>query len=110
MKQPTKVLVRIRTENAAFDPWERETARILNKLAARIQDGAEPTGANDYNGNRVADVEYVMGETDDEPLAQAGRVIRDLLALSQPISPAELDAIEVRAREVLRRIESEVTL
>jgi hypothetical protein len=53
-----KVTISIDTENAAFDPWEMETARILRKIADSIEDGWEPGKSFDANGNHVATIEY----------------------------------------------------
>ncbi|MFT4176040.1 MAG: hypothetical protein QM627_05235 [Luteolibacter sp.] len=53
------IRIEINTDNAAFDPderegWRRETAWILHDLADRILTGhALPIILRDYNGNRV---------------------------------------------------------
>ncbi len=44
----------IKTDNAAFEDYPREVARILRLVADKVEDG-EPTGsARDANGNTVA--------------------------------------------------------
>ena len=53
------IAITIDTGNAAFSPsWESETARILRTIATRIEMGSQPESERDYNGNRVATIEY----------------------------------------------------
>lgn len=55
-----KIVISMLTENAAFDEGneEYEVARILRKLADRLESGARPEVLMDINGNRVGIVEY----------------------------------------------------
>ena len=49
----------IRTDNAAFDEDPNaETARILRKIADKIENGEEPVSILDINGNRVGTYMY----------------------------------------------------
>ena len=51
--------ISIKTDNAAFeDNWREETARLLRGLAARIENGQDPSRLLDYNGNAVGTVTY----------------------------------------------------
>lgn len=54
-----KIVIAIRTTNAAFDdqPHE-EVARILTELAEKLRRGREPEKLLDINGNAVGIVEY----------------------------------------------------
>ena len=49
--------LKIRTENAAFDPMEWEVARILRKVAEDIENGEESGSCVDHNGNKVGEWE-----------------------------------------------------
>ena len=50
--------ITIKTDNAAFADGNREAeiARILRDIADKIERGAEPKSARDYNGNTVATI------------------------------------------------------
>ena len=55
----TDITIKINCENAAFGPAEEyEIARILRKLADRLESGDEPCKLMDYNGNGVGTVDY----------------------------------------------------
>lgn len=43
------------TDNAAFEDLEAEIARILRRVAARVEQGEQSGGVMDANGNRVGD-------------------------------------------------------
>lgn len=59
------VTIRIETGNDAFADGkdEYEIARILHKLAAKIDDGARPDSLFDTNGNKCGSVDY--GDLDE---------------------------------------------
>lgn len=51
--------ITLATDNAAFEADQRgEIARILRGLAARIENGQDPSRLLDYNGNAVGTVTY----------------------------------------------------
>ena len=54
------VTIQIKTDNAAFDNFDIETARILRKLADRIEYGGkgEYIPVMDINGNKVGDFNH----------------------------------------------------
>jgi len=54
------ITIRINTDNAAFEDenFELETARILRELAEKFENGMNPSGERDINGNRVCEIEY----------------------------------------------------
>ena len=45
-------------ENAAFDDYQGELARILSEVGFRIEQGEQPRKLMDINGNKVGSVEY----------------------------------------------------
>ena len=55
-----KIIIEIDTENDAFsDDPNFELARILKKLAAKIEYGKQPEHLRDNNGNITGHVQYL---------------------------------------------------
>lgn len=57
-----KIIITIKTGNAAFEAFEGlehyEVARILRRLADKLENGSKPERLLDINGNNVGTVEY----------------------------------------------------
>ncbi len=55
------ITITIETDNAAFDNFETETARILNDLASRVKYGSkgEHIPVMDINGNTVGSFDHI---------------------------------------------------
>ena len=49
------IRITVNTENAAFEDWREELARILRELADNAENGRDLDGLHlrDFNGNRV---------------------------------------------------------
>ena len=55
----TNITIKINTDNAAFEDWREETARILRKLADDTENGKDLNDLflMDHNGNKVGIVQ-----------------------------------------------------
>ena len=55
------ITITIETDNAAFDDFEEEAARILNDLARRVKYGSkgESIPIRDINGNTVGSFNHI---------------------------------------------------
>ena len=51
-------VLKIKTENAAFEDRELEVARILRDVAQRIEDDYQSGSCRDSNGNLVGDFSF----------------------------------------------------
>jgi len=58
------VTIKFSTDNAAFDYFDEEIARILRELADRVQYGAkyQCIDLRDINGNLVGEFNHLEGE------------------------------------------------
>lgn len=63
-----KMKIEFETDNAAFDDGNgpTECARILEKIARRVGQGAEEGGIMDSNGNRVGSWSVEFPEADGD--------------------------------------------
>jgi len=56
------VTIKFNTDNAAFDDFEAETARILKELADHVQYGpkSEYIPLHDINGNNIGEFSHII--------------------------------------------------
>jgi hypothetical protein len=59
-------ILKMETENAAFEDKCFEVSRILRKISRNISEGQQTGIINDINGNRVGDYSFVVKEIEEE--------------------------------------------